>query len=371
MRWVFVVLLVLHGLIHLMGFAKAFGYAALPQLTQPIARGMGLLWLLAAGLVLASASTFVTAPRLFLWVGSAALIVSQLVIATSFRDARFGTLANVLLLLALILRFASHGPLGLRAEYAAVTRSELAASVRSPRLVTEADLKPLPGPVQAYLRFAGAVGQPQIVNFRATFRGRIRASVTAPWMAFEAEQHSFFGPLPSRLFLMDATMKGLPVDVFHRFVGEAATFRARVLSLFTMVDAKGPEMNRAETVTLFNDLCLLAPSRLVDPAIGWEPIDARHARARFTRGAETIVATLVFGEAGELVDFVSDDRTAASADGKTFTPLRWTTPVRDYRSFGPRKVMTFGEARWEPTTGSFAYGEFQLQDIEYDVGLTK
>ena len=52
-------------------------------------------------------------------------------------------------------------------------------------------------------------------------------------------------------------------------------------------------------------------------------------------------------------------------------PLRWTTPVRDYRSFGPRKVMTFGEARWEPTTGSFAYGEFQLQDIEYDVGLTK
>ena len=35
MRWVFVVLLVLHGLIHLMGFAKAFGYAALPQLTQP------------------------------------------------------------------------------------------------------------------------------------------------------------------------------------------------------------------------------------------------------------------------------------------------------------------------------------------------
>ena len=35
-RWMVAVLLAVHGLIHLMGFAKAFGYAQLPQLTQPI-----------------------------------------------------------------------------------------------------------------------------------------------------------------------------------------------------------------------------------------------------------------------------------------------------------------------------------------------
>ena len=48
MRWVFAFIVVVHGLIHLMGPAKAFGYAELPQLTQPISRGMGLVWLLAA-----------------------------------------------------------------------------------------------------------------------------------------------------------------------------------------------------------------------------------------------------------------------------------------------------------------------------------
>ena len=36
MRWIVAVLLAVHGLIHLMGFAKAFGYAELPQLTQPV-----------------------------------------------------------------------------------------------------------------------------------------------------------------------------------------------------------------------------------------------------------------------------------------------------------------------------------------------
>jgi len=55
LRWVLIGLLLLHGLIHLMGFAKAFGYAELPQLTQPISREWGVLWLLAGGLVVATA----------------------------------------------------------------------------------------------------------------------------------------------------------------------------------------------------------------------------------------------------------------------------------------------------------------------------
>ena len=53
MRWVIAALLIVHGLIHGMGFAKAFGYASLPQLTQPISRGMGVVWLIAGLLVCA------------------------------------------------------------------------------------------------------------------------------------------------------------------------------------------------------------------------------------------------------------------------------------------------------------------------------
>ena len=55
MRWTLAVLLAVHGLIHFMGFAKAFGYAELPQLTQPVSREMGFLWLAAGLLVIATA----------------------------------------------------------------------------------------------------------------------------------------------------------------------------------------------------------------------------------------------------------------------------------------------------------------------------
>jgi hypothetical protein len=368
MRWVLLVFVGLHGLIHLLGAAKAFGLAELPQLQQPISRSLGLVWLAAAVLLLASALALVLAPRWFWLLGALALLVSQIAVVSAWSDAKFGTLANVVVLIAVAYGFASEGPPSLRAEYRAEVRAALARAPE-PRLVVEGDLRRLPEPVRAYLRASGAVGRPQIVDLRATWRGRIRGGASEPWMTFRAEQVSVFEQdAPTRLFLMDATMKHLPVDVFHRFVGDAATFRVRVLSAFTRVDAKGPEMDRSETVTLFNDLCLLAPARLIDPAIAWEAIDARHARARYTRGKETISAELVFDASGDLVDFVSDDRLAASPDGKSFTARRWRTPVQSYRAFGPRRVMALAEARWETASDGFAYLELELTDLAYNVG---
>lgn len=182
-------------------------------------------------------------------------------------------------------------------------------------------------------------------------------------MEFTAEQHNFLDE-PSRFFLMDARRAGLPVDVLHVFQGDSATMRVRLLSVFQIVENAGPEMDQAETVTLFNDLCLFAPSALVDPSIRWEELDESSARAWYTVGDRTISAVLHFNEVGELVDFVSDDRLAASPDGKTFTPLRWSTPVSGYRDFGGRRVFSRGEGWWHPPEGAYAYIELELVELE-------
>ncbi len=155
-------------------------------------------------------------------------------------------------------------------------------------------------------------------------------------MTFTGEQVNTYGPRPSRLFIMDATMFGLPVDVFHEFVHTSASMRVKLCSLVTMAKASGPEMTRAETVTLFNDLCILAPAALVDAPIVWLHSDRFHAVGSFTNGVHTVTADLRFNEDGDLVDFVSDDRLHASANGKSFTFQRWSTPVREYRNLGSR-----------------------------------
>jgi hypothetical protein len=363
-RTVFIVVLAIHGLIHLMGFAKAFGYAALPQFAQPIPRAMGALWLLAAGLLGAAAATVVPLPRWWWLIGALALIASQCAVVSSWSDAKFGTLANLVLLAGVLYGFASRGPLSLRAEYERHLRTARPAGVAA--VLTEADLAPLPDPVRRYVRGTGVLGRPSPRNFRATWSGRIRSNATSPWMAFTAEQVNTLDP-PQRFFKMDAVMKGLPVDVLHVYDKAGATMRVKVLSVFPMADAKGPDMTRAETVTLFNDLCILAPGALISPLITWEPIDGNAARARFTLRANSISAELRFNAAGELVSFVSDDRSAASSDGGTLTRMRWSTPLREYAQMGPARVATRGDAVWHPATGAYAYGEFKLTSLANDV----
>ena len=233
-------------------------------------------------------------------------------------------------------------------------------------ILTERDLDPLPAPVARYVRRSGAVGKPPVASFRAVFHGRIRAGADKPWMAFTGEQVNTYGAMPGRLFKMDATMARMPVDVLHVFTGDSATMRVKLCSLLPMVNTTGPELTRAETVTLLNDLCVLAPAALPDARIIWTPMGGHQARATFTRAGHTVTADLIFDGQDRLVDFTSDDRYQASSDGKALQSQRWFTPLRNYRSFHGRTISTSGRACWDtPDEGQFSYLEFEVDDITY------
>jgi hypothetical protein len=132
-------------------------------------------------------------------------------------------------------------------------------------------------------------------------------------------------------------------------------------------------MDRAETVTMFNDLCVLAPAALVDAPVAWETLDDHRVRGAFTNGEHTVTAELVFDDEHRLVDFVSDDRLRASPDGRSFTPQRWSTPISGYRVLGDRRVGATGEAHWHAPgpDGEFAYIELVVDDIDYDASVSR
>ncbi|MEP6562209.1 MAG: DUF6544 family protein [Nakamurella sp.] len=365
-RIVVAALFVLHGLIHLFGFAKAFGYADLPPLGHSISEPIGVLWLTAALLCLASAVALFLAPRWWWAVGALAVLTSQAVIVTAWSDAMVGTVANLLLLIAVLYGFASRGPLSLRAEFEHDLKQLWPpATSSSGGPISENDLAGLPQPVRKYLRRAGVVGRPPVTDFRATWTGRMRSDPDSAWMTFTAEQLDLVDP-PRRYFMMDARMKGLPVDVLHAFDDDGATMRVRLLSVRLMVDAKGAALTHAETVTLFNDLCCLAPGALLSSSISWEAIDNHSATAYFTLGVNTVSAELRFDDSGDLVDFVADGRGAMSPDGRTLTPLRWSTPLRGYAQVGPARVATKAEVKWHPEAGAWTYGEFALTALAYN-----
>ena len=96
MRIVLFVVILVHGLIHLMGFAKAFKYADLSQLKQEISKPVGLVWLLCALAFLGAGVLFVSGWTSWWWVAAPAVVLSQAVIFLSWGDAKFGTLANLI-----------------------------------------------------------------------------------------------------------------------------------------------------------------------------------------------------------------------------------------------------------------------------------
>jgi hypothetical protein len=363
------VLVLVHGLIHLLGAAKGLGWAEVAQLRKPIGTFGGVAWLVGAIVVIAAAAALAAGIGWW-WVAAAvAAVVSQAVIVTSWSDAKWGTVANIVLLLAAGYGFASVGPVSFQAEWRERADAAIAQSTSAGDLVTEADLASLPEPVAAYVRSCGAVGKPHITNLYADIHGRIRGGPDEAWMTFTGRQLNTYGPSPQRLFLIDASMRGLPVDVLHVFAADSATMRARVLSLVPIVDAAGADMDRGETVTLFNDLVVFAPAALVDAPIRWSPIDEQRVRGTFTNGAQTVAAELVFNADHELVDFISDDRLRASADGTSFTRQRWSTPIHAYQDLRGRRVAVVGEGRWHAPApeGEFSYIEFHVDDLWYNV----
>src|ERR1700694_1105338 len=233
------VIIVVHGLIHLLGFVKAFRLAELAQLSQSISKPAGLLWLLCAILFVASGFLLLAKRESWWLLAAPALLISLGLIVANWGDAKFGTVANLVILLPIIAAFTDTLPSSFRQRYQAAVQQRVARPVALP-VLTERDLQHLPAPVQKYLRYSRALGKPRTANLRAALIGTMRSKKDGRWMTVRAEQYDFFDE-PSRIFYMRARMFGIPFDALHLFVPGSATMEVKLASLFKVVDAKGPE----------------------------------------------------------------------------------------------------------------------------------
>lgn len=241
-------------------------------------------------------------------------------------------------------------------------RQAAAQPSQAPALITEADLAPLPVPLATYLRRAGVVGRPRVRNFVVEMDARLNRGPGQPWMETPVLQVSFVDR-PARLFLLKTTMNGLPVTGLHVYADSAARMLIRVAGVYDVVDASGAPFTRAETVTMLNDLCIMAPAALVDPRMTHEAESDTSTRVTFVNGPHRVSATLVFDVHGDLADFVSDDRHALADDG-----YRWSTPLGAYRDFGGMRLAGEGDAIWHyRDKPSWTFGRFVMRRIRYNV----
>lgn len=359
-------LIALHGLLHLLGASRAFGWVEMAGLRQSISPAMGVLFLSAALLLTAGGVLWGTRTTGAWAVTLVGVVLSQILVFTVWSDAQVGTLPNLLILAFLLLGPSEWRPGSLAFRYRTDTSAAVDAGRARPGLsspmVTEADLQGLPKAVARWMEGVGVVGRPRITGFRARFGAAIRNGAGDPYMTGSAEQHSFLSP-PRRLFLLQVRRGLIPVEVYHVYGPDGATMEVRALGLVPVLRVGGEEMARSETVTFLNDLVLLAPAGLLELDLEWIPRSSRRVDVRWDQLGYVVEAELHFDRSGALEEFRSDDQLRSTDDG--FEVARWRTPIRS-RAPTPGGVLLPREAEawWDADAESWCYARFTVLAVE-------
>ena len=159
---------------------------------------------------------------------------------------------------------------------------------------------------------------------------------------------------------------GVHLYGLHIYNRTQARMIGKLRGVLKVLDVSGREMRQSDTVTLLNDLCLFAPSALIDPRIRWEAINDNACKAVFTTEHCTVAAELRFDTDGRLVDFISDDRYYLDSKN-TPQQLRWSTPVHTYQPMHGFTLIARGDAVWHFPDREFCYIRFDnVEDITYN-----
>lgn len=358
MKIIFVIIMIIHGLIHMLGFLKAYNITSISQLNQPISKTLGLFWLMATVLFLMSVVIVMLENDYWILVASLAVIISQSLIIMTWQDAKFGTIPNIIVLIVLVLSSSNY--LFKQNYQNDVERNFIYSSGIDHEILTTKAIEHLPMPVKKYLNYFGVMGKPSIQNFYAAFEGEMKDRKRA--FPFISSQYNFFHE-PSRLFFMEGKMFGINVPGYHKYMDKEASMDIKLFGLIPIVNEKSDVMFKSETVTTFAEMCFYAPSLLADKRISWEEIDDFTVKAIYTNKNTTITAMLHFNSEGQLVNFTSDDR----YDISEMKQYKFSTPVSDYRNIEGYNIPTYAELIWHYPNEDFVYGKLRLKSIAYNL----
>lgn len=370
MRFAFVAVMVVHGLIHLLGFVKAFGLAEVSQLSGATivelgpawVRPLGVLWLVAAVLIVAAMLMFVVGAPAWWQLGAIGLVLSQALIVLMWRDARAGTIANLVLAIAVAMAWG-------QARFDRATDDAIAGLLaRTPAadaparaVVTEAEVAALPAPVARWLRRAGVIGRPRVATVWLRQRGRLRTAADKPFLAARAEQTFAVDP-PGFVWAVRTRMKGLPIVGRDSYLDGRGRMLITASGLVPIVDATGPAIDQGALVRFLGEM-IWFPSAALAPYVTWRAIDDRTAEATMSHRGVTASARFTIDDDGRPTAFAARRYLGSGADARLED---WYVPLSAWDRFDGVEVATRGNVIWKLAAGDFDYYQWELTALAHD-----
>ena len=364
MRIALLLLLFGHGLLHLLGPARTFGWIddpALPRVPIPFA----LVYLAAAACLVTAAASLATRWGPWWLFAAGGVVLSQVAIVASWSAAWAGTLPNAIVLLAALAGF---GAWSSRRE-AAELRHEVVAHA-TPLIVTDDALHRTPEVVRRWLRRSGLESGSSVQWIHLCQDLTMRLSPEQKrWYEARAEQVMSADPAG---FAWGVELRMNPftrVYGYDRFAAGRSETMMRAFGLVDVADEVSDPDKLAEAAA-HRYLAEVAwfPAAALSPAISWRPLDANRAEATLSYPGGSATGTFTFDSSG---DFVRFDALRFRKTGPDAEREPWTGRALGYGTFGGMRIPTALEATWRLDDGPWTWLRIEVVDVATDRALAE
>lgn len=234
---------------------------------------------------------------------------------------------------------------------------------QTPATITEKEIAALPAPVQRWLHRAGVVDRQDPLAARICQRGSLRTGAQQPWLPFSAVEY-YTTQRPGLVWHAQWPLAPLLLaEARDRYFRGRGHMLVKALSLFTMTDARGPEMDQGALVRYLNGI-MWVPHAAITPYITWQAVDEHTARATIHYGAVTAAALFTFDAEG---DCARMEAQRYRYEGNRFVLRRWSTVAEAHEEFQGIRIPVRGQAVWHLEEGEFPYVQIEVREIQYHV----
>ena len=344
-----------------MGFMRAFKLATISQLTQSISRPVGLLWLFTALLFLVACVIFLLKEEWWWMIGAPAILLSQVLIIICWQDAKYGTIVNIIILIVLVVCF---GYWQFHTTVEREIKSFAAVTTGEKRMLTEDIVHTLPEVVQQWLKRSNVIGKEIIQTVCLEQTGEMCITPDGKWIPFSARQW-FTTESPGFIWIADVkTAPGIYLKGRDKYVDGQGHMLIKLLSLFTVADAKGRETDQGAMLRYLAEI-IWFPSAAVSDYIEWEQINTVTAKATITFGGITASGIFNFDTNYDLISFEAR-RYYSRKDTATLEDWLIQTEQDGYREFDGVRIPAKGSVTWKLEEGDYTWLKLEINEIQYN-----
>ncbi len=358
LKYLFALVVCMHGLIHALGFLKAFHLGG-EQITKAVSKPLGLVWLAVMMMFIITAIFFLLKEKHWPLVSMVAVLLSQILIIIFWKDAKMGTAVNAVILFIALPAYAQEA-FSLSSEIQSTTLLE---SFDNNDIITHNDVEHLPPIVQKCLHNSGAIGKSKAGTVRLKQKGKMKLKPDADWMDFNAEQY-FNLKDPAFVWTTKVQMSSL---VYFNGRDELKEGKGKMLikaqSLINMVNEYDNEKINSGALIRFLGESSWFPQFFASDYMEWEELGPTTARATLTYQDLKAQGTFEFTADGDVKSFSTQRYYGA---GKEATEENWIVEMESYKNLDGVKVPNKCKVTWKLNEGDFNWLILEIVDLAYN-----